>query len=105
MKILDTIGYAIIVVSFIISCPAAHANSVKNKTYTVWVSSSFDESPFPHFRTAFNSPKTSFVSPDVQGNVGGCRKFRRWAYGKRAFPVADWTSVSRAHRSLSRRQA
>lgn len=43
MKILRTIECAIVAASFIVTCSAAHANSVKNKTYTVWVSSSFDQ--------------------------------------------------------------
>ena len=70
MKILNTIGCAIIIVSFIISCPAAHANSVKNKTYTVWVSSSFDDSPFPPFQDCFQFTKDQLCIAGCSGECG-----------------------------------
>ena len=70
MKILSTIGCVIITASFIIACPAARANSVKNKTYTVWVSSSFDESPFLPFQDCFQFTKDQLCVAGCSGECG-----------------------------------
>lgn len=70
MKILSTIGCAIIAASFIIASPSARANSVKNKTYSVWVSSSFDESPFPPFQDCFQFTKDQLCIAGCAGECG-----------------------------------
>ena len=70
MKTLSTIGCAIVAASFLITCPTARANSVKNKTYTVWVSSSFDQSPFLPFQDCFRFTKDQLCIAGCPGECG-----------------------------------
>lgn len=70
MKVLSTIGCAIVAASFIITCPTAHANSVKNKTYTAWISSSFDQSPFLPFQDCFRFTKDQLCIAGCPGECG-----------------------------------
>lgn len=70
MKILSTIGWALVAAGFIVTGPSAHANSVKNKTYTVWVSSSFDQSPFVPFQDCFQFTKDQLCIAGCPGECG-----------------------------------
>lgn len=70
MGILRSVGFAIIAASFIITCHAARAHTVANKTYTVWVSSSFDADPFPPFQDCFQFTKDRLCVAGCPGECG-----------------------------------
>lgn len=72
MRAIKSFAYTMIAASSIVTSVIANAhdvNSVKNKTYSVWVSQSFSTSPFEPFHECFRFTHTQLC---VLGCGGSC---------------------------------